>query len=72
MLEFFLRDNGFRLVGDTWTRQNLTARGLLDLNIRPLPGDRFDVSLWDGKRQLAAATQGQKTMLETVSMFLTA
>lgn len=72
MLEVFLRKNGFRRVGDTWTRQNLTARGLLDLHVRPLPGDRFDVSLWDGKRRLAAANQSQETMLDTVSMFLNA
>ncbi|KFZ77129.1 hypothetical protein ED92_39330 [Amycolatopsis sp. MJM2582] len=52
MLDVLLRANGFTHKNDTWTRQNLTAGGLFDLDIVP-----------DDDHYLCTLRQGTTTLL---------
>ncbi|WP_439377847.1 DUF4304 domain-containing protein [Amycolatopsis lexingtonensis] len=70
MLEMFLRANGFKRSGDTWTRQNLTANGLFDLDVLPADGGNYTVVLRNSTGEVARQTSTTHGELDTVTTFL--
>jgi hypothetical protein len=69
MLEMFLRANGFKRNGDTWTRQNLRSNGLFDLDISP-DGDKYVCVLRKSNGERAQATRSTYGVIDLVTTFL--
>ncbi|MFC9249914.1 hypothetical protein [Amycolatopsis thailandensis] len=70
MLELVLRANGFSHKNDIWTRQNLTAGGLFDLDIAP-DGDHYLCTLRQGATSLLNVRRDADGVMDLVVTFLT-
>lgn len=65
-----MRSNGFRQVGDAWVRQNLTAGGLFDLQVRPMGNGQYDLTLRQGTTKRAGLTRDLDGVIDIVTAFL--
>ncbi|OXM47510.1 hypothetical protein [Amycolatopsis alba] len=70
MLDLLLRANGFTRKNDTWTRQNLTAGGLFDLDIVP-DDDHYLCTLRQGATSLLNVRRDADGVADLVVTFLT-
>lgn len=69
MLDLVLRANGFTRTKDTWTRQNLTAGGLFDLDIVP-DDDHYLCTLRQGTTPLLRMRRDADGAMKLVATFL--
>ncbi len=70
MLDHVLRANGFTRKNDTWTRQNLTAGGLFDLDIVP-DDDHYLCTLRQGTTALLSVRREADGVMSLIVTFLT-
>ncbi|WP_410585423.1 hypothetical protein [Amycolatopsis sp. lyj-108] len=70
MLDLVLRANGFTRKRGTWTRQNLTAGGLVDLDIVPDNG-QYLCTLRKSTTPLLTVTRDEDGVASLVATFLT-